>query len=281
MTKTTGARVIMISLRPKTDADRERLVRGLEHLLVDDPMLSVHTDQRTGDVTIAGMGELHLGVVIARLRSEFSVEARPGKLQVAHREALTRSVDGSGRYLKETGGRVECGDVKIRVYPGKPGGGYIFENMIPSESIPSQFVSEGVKEAATHGVLSGYPVDDLRVQLIDGSSRGTEVSETAFRIAGGMAFQDAARNAAPVVLEPVMRVTVTTPVEYITAIMENLSGRGGELESETERDGRIIIQVGARLSNMFGYAQDLRSQTGGRATYTLTFDRYEPISSRQ
>jgi elongation factor G len=277
MSQTTRAPVIMIGVRAKTDFDRERLVRGLEHLITDDPTLSVHTDQRTGDVMIAGMGELHLDIVVARLRGEFGVDAQLTKPQAVYTEALTRSADGNGRHVKETGGRVECAEVKIHVYPGKPGSGYIFENMTPGESIPSQFVSEGIKDAAAHGVLAGYPMNDVHVQLYDGSSHGTVTSEAAFRIAGSMAFQDAARNAGPVVLEPVMRVTVTSPPEMHVAVMESLAGRGGALQSEEERDGMIIIQVRARLSKMFGYAAELRSQTLGRATYSVVLDRYEPI----
>lgn len=271
--------VVTIGLRLETGSRRETLVHGLEQLVMEDPTLSVHTDQRSGDVVIAGMGELQLEIVVSRLQREFGVDVRRTTPRPAYREALTQPADGDGHQLSHASGRIESADVKIHVYPGQLGAGYTFENLLPSEAIPSQFVSEGIAEAATRGVLAGYPVDDIRVQLYHGSSHGS-VSAATFRKAGSMAFQDAARKAAPVVVEPVMCATITSPPEYAAAVMEGLASRGATLRSEVERQGRVIVQVTARLSRMFGYAADLRGRTQGRATYSLVFDRYEPVSGR-
>src|SRR5204862_386980 len=225
---------------------------------------------------IAGMGELHLEIIVDRLKREFSVEATVGKPQVAYKETLTRPADGEMKYAKQTGGRGQYGHVKIHLYPGEPGSGYIFENETTGGSIPKEFikpVDEGIKEALTRGVLAGYPIDDVRIELYDGSYHDVDSSEMAFKIAGSMAFQDAAKKAKPVLLEPVMRVEVVVPKDYMGDVMGNLSSRRGQIQSQEDRGGTQIISARVPLSEMFGYATDLRSRTQGRATYSMHFDR--------
>jgi elongation factor G len=238
----------------------------------------VKTDQQTGEVVIAGMGELHLEIIVDRLKREFNVEASVGRPQVAYKETLTRPADGEMRYAKQTGGRGQFAEVKIRVYPGDPGTGYVFENEISGGSIPREYikpVDEGIKEALTRGVLAGYPIDDVRVELYDGKHHEVDSSEMAFKIAGSMAFQDAAKKAKPVLLEPMMRVEVVVPKEHMGDVMGNLSSRRGQIQSQEDRGGTQIINARVPLSEMFGYATDLRSRTQGRATYSMHFDRYE------
>src|SRR4051794_31481649 len=307
------APVISLAIEPKTKADQEKLGAGLQKLRAEDPTFHVQTDIQTGQVIIAGMGELHLEIIVDRLKREFGVEATVGRPQVAYKETLTRAADGEMKYAKQTGGRGQYGHAKIHLYPGepgtgyifenkivggavsgefiKPGGegdqerpppgggtGYIFENKIVGGSIPREFikpVDEGIKEALTRGVLAGYPVDDVRVELYDGSYHDVDSSEMAFKIAGSMAFQDAAKKAKPVLLEPVMRVEVVVPKEHMGDVMGNLSSRRGQIQSQEDRGGTQIINARVPLSEMFGYATDLRSRTQGRATYSMHFDRYE------
>ncbi len=271
--------VISLAIEPKTKADQEKLGHGLGKLMAEDPTFRVKTDQATGEVVIAGMGELHLEIIVDRLKREFSVEATVGRPQVAYKETLTRAADGEMKYAKQTGGRGQYGHVKIHLYPGEVGTGYIFENKTTQGSIPKEFikpVDEGIKEALTRGVLAGYPVDDVRIELYDGSYHDVDSSEMAFKIAGSMAFQDAAKKAKPVLLEPVMRVEVVVPKEHMGDVMGNLSSRRGAIQSQEDRGGTQIINARVPLSEMFGYATDLRSRTQGRATYSMHFDRYEP-----
>jgi elongation factor G len=271
--------VISLAIEPKTKADQEKLGVGLQKLMAEDPTFRVNTDQQTGQVIIAGMGELHLEIIVDRLKREFNVEASVGKPQVAYKETLTRPADGEGRYVKQTGGRGQYGHAKIHLYPGEPGTGYIFENEVTGGSIPKEFIKpidEGIKEALTRGVLAGYPVDDVKIELYDGSYHDVDSSEMAFKIAGSMAFQDAAKRAKPVLLEPVMRVEVVVPKEYMGDVMGNLSSRRGQIQSQEDRGGTQIIASRVPLSEMFGYATDLRSRTQGRATFSMHFDRYEP-----
>jgi elongation factor G len=271
--------VISLAIEPKTKADQEKLGHGLQKLMAEDPTFRVKTDQATGEVVIAGMGELHLEIIVDRLKREFSVEATVGRPQVAYKETLTRPADGEMKYAKQTGGRGQYGHVKIHLYPGEVGTGYIFENKTTQGSIPKEFikpVDEGIKEALTRGVLAGYPVDDVRIELYDGSYHDVDSSEMAFKIAGSMAFQDAAKKAKPVLLEPVMRVEVVVPKEHMGDVMGNLSSRRGAIQSQEDRGGTQIINARVPLSEMFGYATDLRSRTQGRATYSMHFDRYEP-----
>ncbi len=271
--------VISLAIEPKTKADQEKLGQGLGKLMAEDPTFRVKTDEQTGDVVISGMGELHLEIIVDRLKREFNVEASVGRPQVAYKETLTRPADGEMKYAKQTGGRGQYGHVKIHLYPGEPGTGYVFENKISGGSIPREFikpVDEGIKEALTRGVLAGYPIDDVRIELYDGSYHDVDSSEMAFKIAGSMAFQDAAKKAKPVLLEPVMRVEVVVPKEHLGDVIGNLSGRRGQIQSQEDRGGTQIVNARVPLSEMFGYATDLRSRTQGRATYSMHFDRYEP-----
>ena len=271
--------VISLSIEPKTKADQEKLGQGLQKLMAEDPTFRVKTDQQTGEVVIEGMGELHLEIIVDRLKREFNVEASVGRPQVAYKETLTRPADGEMKYAKQTGGRGQYGHAKIHLYPGEPGSGYVFENKITGGAIPREYIKpidEGIKEALTRGVLAGYPVDDVRIELYDGSYHEVDSSEMAFKIAGSMAFQDAAKKAKPVLLEPMMRVEVVVPKEHLGDVMGNLSSRRGHIQSQEDRGGTQIINARVPLSEMFGYATDLRSRTQGRATYSMHFDRYEP-----
>ena len=273
--------VLYLFVEPKTKADEEKLRQGLQKLMAEDPTFRAQPDEQTGRVIIAGMGELHLEIIVDRLKREFNVEASVGKPEVAYKETLTRPADGDGRYAKQTGGRGQYAHAKIHVHPGEAGSGYIFEDKTIGGAIPQQFINpieEGIKEALTRGVLSGYPVDDVRIELYDGSYHDVDSSEMAFRVAGAMAFQDAAKKATPVLLEPVMRVEVTVPKEHLRDVMENLSSRRGQIQSHDDRDGTQIIRARVPLSEMFGYATDLRSRTQGRASYSMHFDRYAPKS---
>jgi elongation factor G len=270
--------VISLAIEPKTKGDQENLGNGLAKLMAEDPTFRVRTDEQTGQVVIAGMGELHLEIIVDRLKREFGVEASVGKPQVAYKETLTRPADGEMKYAKQTGGRGQYGHCKIHLYPGEPGTGYLFENEIVGGTIPKEFIKpidEGIKEALTRGVLAGYPIDDVRIVLYDGSYHDVDSSEMAFKIAGSMAFQDAAKKAKPVLLEPVMRVEVVVPKDYMGDVMGDLASRRGRIQSQEDRGGTQIINARVPLSEMFGYATDLRSRTQGRATYSMHFDRYE------
>jgi elongation factor G len=271
--------VISLAIEPKTKVDQEKLGTGLQKLMAEDPTFRVNTDIQTGQTIIRGMGELHLEIIVDRLKREFSVEATVGKPQVAYKETLTRQAQGEGRYVRQTGGRGQYGHAKIRLFPGEPGTGYVFENETTGGSIPREFIKpidEGIKEALTRGVLAGYPVDDVKIELYDGSYHDVDSSEMAFKIAGSMAFQDAAKKAGPVLLEPVMRVEVVVPKDYMGDVMGNLASRRGQIQAQEDRGGTQIIAARVPLSEMFGYATDLRSRTQGRATFSMHFDRYEP-----
>jgi elongation factor G len=270
--------VISLAIEPKTKSDQEKLGVGLQKLRAEDPTFHVQTDIQTGQVIIAGMGELHLEIIVDRLKREFSVEATVGKPQVAYKETLTRPADGEMKYAKQTGGRGQYGHAKIHLFPGEPGTGYIFENKTTGGSIPKEFIKpidQGIQEALTRGILAGFPIDDVRIELYDGSYHDVDSSEMAFKIAGSMAFQDAAKKARPVLLEPIMRVEVVVPKEHMGDVMGNLSSRRGQIQSQEDRGGTQIINARVPLSEMFGYSTDLRSRTQGRATYSMHFDRYE------
>jgi elongation factor G len=271
--------VISLAIEPRTKADQEKLGTGLSKLMAEDPTFRVKTDEQTGQVVIAGMGELHLEIIVDRLKREFNVEATVGRPQVAYKETLTRPAEGEGRYVRQTGGRGQYGHAKIRLVPRQPGEGYEFINEIVGGSIPKEFIKpidQGIREAMTTGVLAGYPVDDVAIELYDGSFHEVDSSEMAFKIAGSMAFKDAAKRARPVLLEPVMRVEVVVPKDYLGDVMGNLASRRGHIQSQEDRGGTQIITARVPLSEMFGYATDLRSRTQGRATYSMHFDRYEP-----
>ena len=270
--------VIALAIEPKTKADQEKLSQGLAKLTAEDPTFRVRTDHETGQVVISGMGELHLEIIVDRLQREFGVAASVGRPQVAYKETLTRPAAGDGRYVKQTGGRGQYGHAKIRIEPRVPGEGHEFVNEIVGGSIPREFIKpidEGIRQAMTTGILAGYPVDDVRIVLYDGSYHDVDSSEMAFKIAGSMAFKDAARKAAPVLLEPVMRVEVVVPEEYMGEVIGDLNGRRGRIESMEARGGTRVVSSRVPLSEMFGYATDLRSRTQGRATYSMHFDRYE------
>jgi elongation factor G len=271
--------VISLAIEPKTKADQEKLGQGLGKLMAEDPTFRVKSDEETGQTVISGMGELHLEIIVDRLKREFNVEASVGKPQVAYKETLTRAAEGEGRYIKQTGGRGQYGHAKIKLVPRKPGEGYEFVNKIVGGTIPREFIKpidEGIREALTTGVLAGYPVDDVGIELYDGSYHDVDSNEMAFKIAGSMAFKDAAKKAAPVLLEPVMRVEVVVPEEYLGDIIGDLNSRRGRIQSMDARGGTQIVNSRVPLSEMFGYATDLRSRTQGRATYSMHFDCYEP-----
>jgi len=274
--------VIALAIEPKTKGDQEKLGVGLSKLMAEDPTFRVKTDEQTGQVVISGMGELHLEIIVDRLKREFNVEASVGKPQVAYKETLTRPADGEMKYAKQTGGRGQYGHAKIHLFPGEPGTGFVFENEIVGGAIPKEFIKpieEGIREALTRGVLAGYPIDDVRIELYDGSYHDVDSSEMAFKIAGSMAFQDAAKKAKPVLLEPIMRVEVVVPKDYLGDVMGDLASRRGRIQSQEDRGGTQIINARVPLSEMFGYATDLRSRTQGRATYSMHFDRYEQAPS--
>ncbi len=271
--------VISLAIEPKTKADQEKLGMGLAKLMAEDPTFRVRTDTETGQVVIAGMGELHLEIIVDRLKREFSVEASVGKPQVAYKETITRGAEGEGRYIKQTGGRGQYGHAKIRLIPRKPGEGYEFDNQIVGGSIPREFIKpidQGIREAMTTGVLAGYPMDDVKIELYDGSFHDVDSSEMAFKIAGSMAFKAAAGRAHPVLLEPVMRVEVVVPEEYMGEVIGDLTSRRGHIQSMEARGGSQVINSRVPLSEMFGYATDMRSKTQGRGSYSMHFDRYEP-----
>jgi elongation factor G len=272
--------VISLAIEPRTKVGQEALGAGLAKLMVEDPTFQVRTDDATGQVVISGMGELHLEVLVDRLRREFGVEASVGRPQVAYKETLTRRSDSEGRYVKQTGGRGQYGHVKIRVVPGAPGQGFEFLNAIVGGAIPREYVrsvEEGIRDAMTTGVLAGYPIEDVSVSLYDGSYHEVDSSEVAFKIAGSMAFRDAARRGGPVLLEPVMRIEVVAPEEYTGDVIGDLNTRRGRVKSMEARGGTQIVNARVPLAAMFGYATDLRSRTQGRATYSMHFDRYGQV----
>jgi elongation factor G len=271
--------VISLAIEPKTKSDQEKLGLGLSKLMAEDPTFRVKTDTDTGQVVINGMGELHLEIIVDRLKREFGVEATVGKPQVAYKETITKASEGEGRYIKQTGGRGQYGHAKIRLIPRKPGEGYEFANEIVGGVIPREFIKpidQGIQEAMTTGVLAGYPIDDVKIELYDGSYHDVDSNEMAFKIAGSMAFKDAASKAHPVLLEPVMRVEVTVPEDYMGDVIGDITSRRGHIQSMEARGGTQIINSRVPLSEMFGYATDLRSRTQGRGAYSMHFDRYEP-----
>ena len=272
--------VIALAIEPKTKADQEKLGQGLAKLTTEDPTFQVRTDVETGQVVVSGMGELHLEIIVDRLRREFGVAATVGRPQVAYRETLTRPAEAEGRHVKQTGGRGQYGHVKLSVVPGQSGNGFVFENRIFGGAIPKEFipsVEAGVREAVTTGILAGYPIEDVTVTLLDGSSHDVDSSEVAFKIAASMAFREAARRAAPVLLEPIMKVEVVVPEVYMGDIIADINGRRGKVKSMEAHGGTQIVNARVPLAEMFGYATELRSRTQGRATYTMHFERYDQV----
>lgn len=273
--------VIDIAIEPKTKAEQEKLGTALARLAEEDPTFRVHTDPETGQTIIAGMGELHLEVIVDRLLREFKVEANVGKPQVAYRETAGKRIDNQDtKFARQSGGRGQYGHVVINLIPQEPGEGYVFENKIVGGSIPKEYipsVDKGMQEALTSGVLSGFPTVDVKVQLVDGSYHDVDSSEMAFKIAGSMAIKEALRKSNPILLEPVMSVEVTTPEEYMGDVMGDLSSRRGGIEGMEMQGGAQLVKAKVPLSEMFGYATDLRSKTQGRAVYSMHFKAYEPV----
>ncbi len=272
------APVISVAIEPKTKADQEKLGVSLDKLIREDPTFRVHTDQDTGQTILSGMGELHLEILVDRMVREFGVAANIGKPQVAYRETIRQRAEAEGKFIRQTGGRGQYGHVKIVLEPQKPGGGFEFVNEIVGGAIPREFVApveNGVREALETGVLAGYEMVDVKVTLIDGSYHEVDSSEIAFKIAGSMALKEAARHAKPVLLEPMMRVEVVVPEEFMGAVTGDLHSRRGRVESTESRLSSTIIQCKVPLSEMFGYSTDLRSMTQGRATYTMHFSHYD------
>src|SRR5438132_14077633 len=272
--------VIAVAIEPKTRADEEKLGVSLSRLALEDPTFRVTSDEETGQTLIHGMGELHLEIIVDRLLREFRVEANVGKPQVAYRETIRKAAEAQGRYVRQTGGRGQYGDVYLEVEPNEPGKGFEFENKIIGGSIPREYipaVEKGVKEALDTGVLAGYPIVDIKVRLTDGSYHDVDSSEIAFKIAGSMAFKEACRRAKPVLLEPVMDVEVVTPRDYVGPVIGNLNSRRGRIMSQEIRGTSEVVRANVPLGQMFGYATDLRSMTQGRATYTMQFARYEEV----
>ena len=273
--------VIAVAIEPKTKADEEKLGASLQKLAEEDPTFRVHSDEETGQTIISGMGELHLEIIVDRLLREFRVDANVGRPQVAYRETIRRPVEKiTGRFVRQTGGRGQYGHVVVDVAPNDPGGGYVFESRIQGGAIPRDFVpavDQGIQEAMSTGVLAGYPVVDIKVALVDGTYHEVDSSELAFKVAGSLAFKEAARRAHAVLLEPVMAVEVVTPVESMGDVMGDLNSRRGHIEGMEQRGAAQVIEATVPLATMFGYATDLRSMTQGRATYTMQFKRYAEV----
>jgi len=269
--------VIAIAVEPKTKPDQEKMGIALSKLAKEDPSFRVATDEESGQTIISGMGELHLEIIVERMKREFKVEANVGRPQVAYREAITKTVEQEGKFVRQSGGRGQYGHVEILVEPLERGGGYEFINKIKGGAIPKEYipaVDKGIRGQMENGVIAGYPVVDVKVTLQDGSYHEVDSSEMAFKIAGSMAFREAAQKAGPVVLEPIMSVEVVTPEAYTGEVTGDLSRRRGIVAGMDDSPAGKIIRASVPLSEMFGYATDLRSATQGRATYTMEFNKY-------
>jgi elongation factor G len=274
--------VVSMAVEPKTKADEEKLAIAMQKLAEEDPTFQVKTDENTGQTQISGMGELHLEVLIDRMRREFKVVANVGRPQVAYRETITRPAQARGKFVRQSGGRGQYGDVLLQVEPLEAGQGFLFENKIVGGAVPREYISSveaGVKEATSTGIVAGYPVVDVKVTLIDGSYHEVDSSEMAFRIAGSMGFKEAMQKGASALLEPIMRVETITPEEFTGDVIGDFSSRRGQIEGMNPRMGGVTAIVSmVPLSEMFGYATDLRSATQGRATFAMEFDHYDQLS---
>ena len=272
--------VIEIAIEPKTKAGQEKMGVALAKLAEEDPTFKTYTNHDTGQTIIAGMGELHLDIIVDRLLREFKVEANVGKPQVSYKETLTEPADVDYKYAKQSGGRGQYGHVKIRVYPREAGSGYEFKNSVVGGAIPKAYISkidEGIQEAMQTGILAGYQVVDVGVELYDGSYHEVDSSEMAFKIAASMAFKEASRKAKPVLLEPIFKVEVTVPEDYMGDIIGDISSRRGRIEGSDMRNGTVAVRGFVPLSEMFGYATDLRSKTQGRGVYVMQMDHFEQL----
>ncbi|MFA7360518.1 MAG: elongation factor G [Candidatus Kapaibacterium sp.] len=270
--------VIQIAIEPKTKADQDKLGESLSKLSDEDPTFRVKSDEDTGQTLISGMGELHLEIIVDRLKREFKVDANVGKPQVAYKETIRKKVTQEHKFVRQSGGKGQFGHVWIDLEPNEKGKGFIFENKIVGGVIPREYipaVEKGIEEALKNGVLAGYPVEDVKATLFDGSYHDVDSSEMAFKIAGSMAFKEAARKANPVLLEPIMDVEVVTPDDYMGSVMGDLSSRRGRIEGQSQRSDAQVIRAMVPLSEMFGYATTLRSMTQGRAIYTMQFSHYD------
>ena len=272
--------VISVAIEPKTRASQDKMALGLQKLAEEDPTFVTKTDEETGQTIISGMGELHLEIIVDRLLREFKVEANIGNPQVAYRESITQPAEAQGKFVRQSGGSGQYGDVVLRIMPGEEGAGITFESKIVGGAIPKEYikpVEEGVREAATQGILGGYPMVDMHVEVFDGSYHEVDSSEVAFHVAGSMALKNAVAKAKPVLLEPMEKVEITTPDEYLGDVMGDVSSRRGKIDGMNPKDGIHILDAFIPLSEMFGYATDLRSKTQGRATYAMQFDHYAQV----
>lgn len=272
--------VISVSIEAESKADQENLSEALIKLSDEDPTFTVKTDEETGQTVISGMGELHLEILVDRLKREFKVHANVGKPQVAYKETITQQSEADGKFVRQSGGRGQYGHVKITVAPNESGKGYHFENKIVGGAVPRDYISsvdQGILEALRNGILAGYPIEDIRVELIDGSYHEVDSSELAFKIAGSMAIQEACRRAKPVLLEPYMQVEVVLPEQYLGDVMSDISSRRGEIQGTDHRKDAVVIRAMVPLSDMFGYATALRSVTQGRAVFSMEFEKYQTV----
>lgn len=272
--------VISVAIEPQTKADQEKMSTALGRLTEEDPTFRMHTDQETGQTIISGMGELHLEIIVDRLQREFKVGCTVGNPQVAYRETIRNSVEAEGKFVRQSGGRGQYGHCWLRLEPQEPGAGFVFENKVVGGAIPREYigpVEAGVKEAMESGVIAGYPVVDIKVTVFDGSYHDVDSSEMAFKIAGSMGFKEGAKKASPALLEPYMKVEVTIPEEYMGDIIGDLNSRRGRIEGMEAVSGSQVVRAFVPLSEMFGYATDMRSRTQGRGNYSMEFDHYEEV----
>jgi len=272
--------VISIAIEPKTKADQSKMAEALRKLSGEDPTFRVRTDEQTGQTIISGMGELHLDVLVERMRREFGVKANVGRPQVAYRETITKPAKAEGRFVRQTGGRGQYGDVWLEIEPLPKPEGFVFENKIVGGVIPKEFippVEQGVREMMDTGILAGYPMVGVKVTLVDGSYHEVDSSEMAFKIAGGMAFREAARKAGPVLLEPVMKVVVTVPDECMGDILGDLNRRRGKVQGSDSQGGRATIRALVPMAEMLEYSATLKSLTSDRGSYTMELDHYEKV----
>jgi elongation factor G len=272
--------VIEVKIEPKTKADQDKLAIALQRLAEEDPTFRVKTDPETSETLIAGMGELHLDVLVDRMVREFHVAANIGKPQVSYRETIRRAAEGNGRFIRQTGGKGQYGHAVIKLEPAEKGSGYEFVDKIVGGTIPREYIKSvdaGIRETLNTGIYAGYPVVDVKATLFDGSYHEVDSSEMAFKIAGSMALKDAVKKAKPVLLEPMMAVEVVTADEYMGDVIGDLNSRRGQVEGMTQRGNAQVITAKVPLAEMFGYVGDLRSRTQGRATYTMQFDSYQRV----
>jgi len=272
--------VIWVAVEPKSKADQDKMGVALQRLQMEDPSFTVRSDEETAQTIMGGMGELHLEILVDRMLREFKVEANVGKPQVAYRETITQTVEAEGKYVRQTGGKGQYGHCWLRLIPQEPGTGFSFENVIVGGAIPKEFVKpieKGIVEAMEGGILAGYPMVDIRVEVTDGSYHDVDSSEMAFKIAGSMGFKDGAAKAKPVLLEPIMKVEVTTPDESMGDVIGDLNSRRGKIQGMNSVAGAQVIDAFVPLATMFGYATDLRSKTQGRATYSMHFGHYAQV----